>query len=522
MIRPSDTTGGLSRPNTFRPLTISGGIRAAAGRTPDKAALGMDGRQLRYRDLVDRIDRVSNAARAGLGLTRGERVALLAPNCPELVELVCGLSAVGIAAVMVNPRLTAPEIGYICADSGARAMLVHPALADLARAADLPGIERMIELGPDYEDWLAKAAATPPEVAVEEWDVFAMHYTAGTTGEPKGVLLPHRSRALTFFGMAVEYGCYSPADRALAIAPMFHGAGFAFAVAPVFFGGYCEILPRFDPERALELMADCAVTNTFMVPTHFQAVFALDEGVLNGHRTPALRTIVSNAAPLAQATKERIVGYFGEGILHETYGSTEAGIVCNLRPEDQLRKQQCVGLPFPCTEVRLLGDDGLDVAPGEVGELYSRSPYLFNGYWGRPEATAAALREGWLTVGDLARRDEEGYLYIVDRKKDMIISGGVNVYPREIEEWLLRHSAVAEAAVIGVPDEYWGEAVQACVVRRPGAKVTAGQLMAHCEGHLARYKLPRAIAFVDALPRNAAGKVLKRQMRDAFNGRGAS
>ncbi|HYW03649.1 MAG TPA: AMP-binding protein [Gammaproteobacteria bacterium] len=516
MTRRRESGPAPSRPPTYRPLTISGGIRAAAGRTPDKPALGMDGRSLCYRDLVERIDRVSNAARAGLGLARGERVALLAPNCPELVELVCGLSAVGIAAVMVNPRLTAAEIAYICADSGARAMLVHPELEDLARSADLPGIEQIIVLGPGYEDWLGRAAATPPGAAVEEWDVFAMHYTAGTTGEPKGVLLPHRSRALTFFGMAAEYGCYGPADRALAIAPMFHGAGFAFAVAPVFFGGYCEILPRFDPERALGLMADCAVTNTFMVPTHFQALFALGAQVLQRQRTPALRTIVSNAAPLAQAMKERIVAYFGEGILHETYGSTEAGIVCNLRPEDQLRKQQCVGLPFPCTEVRLLGDDGREVAPGEVGELHSLSPYLFNGYWGRPEATAQALREGWLTVGDLARRDEEGYLYIVDRKKDMIISGGVNVYPREIEEHLLRHPGVAEAAVIGVPDEYWGEAVRACVVRRPGADVTAGQLMAHCEGHLARYKLPRVIAFVDELPRNAAGKVLKRQLRDTF------
>lgn len=519
MFPKSIQSDAMTLPATFRHLTIAGGIRAAAARTPEKAAVGMEGRSLNYRTLIERIDRVSNAARVGLKLEQGDRVALLAPNCIELVELVCGLSAVGIMAVMVNPRLTAKEIAYICGDSGARAMIVHPDLEALAHSADMPGVERMIVLGPDYEDWLKKAASTAPGGIPAEWDGFAMHYTAGTTGEPKGVILPHRSRALTFFGMAVEYGCYTPADRALAIAPMFHGAGFAFAMAPIFFGGYCEILPRFDPERALQLMSQNAVTNTFMVPTHFQALFALGDEVLARHPTPALRTIVSNAAPLPQAMKERIVAHFGEGILHETYGSTEAGIVCNLRPDDQLRKQQCVGLPFPYTEVRLLDDQGREVAQGEVGELYSRSPYLFNGYWGRPDATAEGLRDGWLTVGDMARRDEEGFLYIVDRKKDVIITGGVNVYPREIEEWLLRHPAVMEAAVIGVPDEYWGEAVRACVVCNPDAEVNAYELMAHCEGHIARYKLPREFAFLDNLPRNAAGKVLKRQLRDAFSGR---
>ncbi len=499
------------------PMTIAGGIRAAAARTPNKPALGLGEQKLTYAQLVERINRVANGAREDLQLG-GDRAAILTPNCIEMVEIICGLADAGVTAVLVNPRLTAPEIEYILADSEARVLFVHSSLAELAGSLDLEGnaqsVEQQLVLGSAYEDWLAQAATTRNNSEIEEWQPFAMHYTAGTTGNPKGVLVSHRSRALTFFGMAVEYGCYGPDDSALGIAPMFHGAGLAFALAPIFFGGYCEIMPRFDPEQALRRLAQGGHSNTFLVPTHFNAIFQLEEKLLNKHRDPAtLRTIVSNAAPLAQATKERIVDYFGEGILHETYGSTEGGIVCNLRPADQLRKKQCVGLPFPYTQVRLLDDGGNDVPHTEVGELYSHSPYLFNGYWRQPEATAEALRDGWLSVGDLARRDEEGYLYLVDRKKDVIISGGVNIYPREVEECLHAHPAVAEAAVVGVADDHWGEAVRAYVVLRQGESADENTLQTHCEQSLARYKLPKSMAFLQALPRNAAGKVLKRDLR---------
>ena len=326
-------------------------------------------------------------------------------------------------------------------------------------------------------------------------------------------MLSHRSRTLTFYAMAVEYGCYSPDDRALAIAPLYHGAGFAYAVAPIFFGGTCEILPRFEPEQVLALIDELKVTNAFFVPTHFHAIFELDDRILRRYASDSLRAIISNAAPLPQVTKERIVEYFGEGLLHETYGSTEAGLVCNLRPPDQLRKQQCVGLPFPCTQVRVKDDDGHAVTPGDVGELFSASPCLFNGYWGLPEATAETFRDGWLSVGDMARQDDEGYIYLVDRKKDIIISGGVNIYPREIEEVLLTHSSVAEAAVVGEPDDYWGEAVRAVVVLGSPADATEAELLDHCGERLARYKLPKSFSLVEALPRNAAGKILKRELR---------
>ena len=503
------------RPVTYRPVLIDTGVRAAAARTPGKVALAMDGHSYTYAQLVERIDRVADLAFTTLGLRKGDRIALMAPNCLEFIEIVLGVAAAGGVTAMVNPKLTGPELAYICNDSGARVLFVHASLEALARATDLPTVERIVVVGGDYESLVAAAQPVCPAVQIDEWELFSLSYTAGTTGHPKGAMLSHRSRSLTFHAMAVEFGCYSQDDRALATAPLYHGAGFAFAVVPIANGGFTEIgPPKYDPEWTLRTLRDLELTNVFFVPTHFNAIFALPPETLAEVRPRHLRTIISNAAPLPQATKEKIVAYFGEGLLHETYGSTEGSIVSNLRPPDQLRKIQCVGLPIPNTEVKLLDDAGKEVGPNEVGELFSRSPYLFNGYWGLPEATAESLRDGWFSAGDLAVKDDEGFIYIVDRKQDMIISGGVNIYPREIEEVLHHHPAVKEAACVGVKDEYWGEALAAHVVVRSGAIVTEAELLAFCEERLARYKLPKSVTFIAELPRNAAGKVLRRDLRE--------
>ena len=503
----------MTLPPLYRPVTVESGMRAAANRTPRKVALIEGARTLDYTQLVDRIDRVAAGAVA-LGLRPGEAAAIIAANCIEYIEIVCGLAYAGIAAATPSPRLTAPELGGILGDCGARLVFVQPALLEAVRSAMAPGT-RVITIGREYEDWLAKAHGPPPATPPAEWDVFSVPYTSGTTGKPKGVMLPHRARALIFSAMAVEYGCYSPDDHALAMAPLCHGAGLAFAMAPVFFGGTCEILPRFEPEALLETFARTRATNVFVVPTHLQAMLGLPAPVRDRLRgTHELRTIICNAAPLAQATKLEALDYFGEGLLHETYGSTEVGIATNLRPIDQRRKERCVGLPFPGTELRLLDDAGQPVAPGAVGELFSRSPYGFNGYWGKPAESAACVRDGqWVTAGDLATRDEDGFYFIVDRKKDLVISGGLNIYPREIEEVLFAHPAVADAAVVGVPDAYWGEALRAFVVARPGAAPTAETLAAHCRQSLAGFKVPHAFVAIDALPRNTAGKVLKTALR---------
>ena len=301
--------------------------------------------------------------------------------------------------------------------------------------------------------------------------------------------------------------------RYLAIAPLFHGAGFSFAHAAVFFGGTCEILASFDPEITIHTLHKSRTAGTFMVPTHFHAIFGLEKSIQDRWRGVALKALVSNAAPLPQHTKELIVDYFGDCILHETYGSTEGGIVTNLRPPDQLRKQQCVGRPFLMNEVRLLGEDGQAGAPRRGRRALQQFALPFPWVLELAGATAAAMRDGWFSAGDLARMDQEGYFYLVDRKKDMYISGGVNVYPREIEEFLFRVPGMREAAVVGAPDDYWGETGKAFVVGQPSATLAADELIAACKQNLAGYKVPRQIVFLDALPRNAAGKVLKTDLR---------
>lgn len=504
----------FARPGAAASMLISDGIRAAAGRTPDKLAIRESGRGLTYAALASRIARVANLVRHGMGLQHGERCAVLSANCLEYLEIVCGMAEAGVAAATIGPAASAPEIRFICEDSGARAMFVSAALADAARAAAPPGVERFIVIGDAYEALLAEAAETPCGAAVTEHDIFSIPYTSGATGRPKGVRLAHRGRVLSAFAMGTEHGCYSPDDRAVATTPMFHGAGFLMALTPVFFGGFVEVLPRFDVEGLMARITEIGATSAYIVPTHFAALFALPEAKRAQWDVRPMKAVISGTAPLPQAIKERIVGYFGEGRLFERYGTTETSIATSLRPADQLRKLACVGLPYPATQLRIMAEDGTELPPEAVGELAVRSPYMFSGYLNLPEATAAALRDEWFVTGDLARRDAEGYIYLVDRKNDMIISGGENVYPREVEEVLAGHPAIAECAVTGAPHPYWGEAVTGFVVLHPGMPAEAEELLALCRARLSRYKVPKELHFVQALPRNSMGKVLRRELRD--------
>lgn len=494
-------------------ILISDGIRAAARRTPNKIAITETGRSLSYRKLIERIDRVSNLAQAGLGLRHGERAALLLSNRLEYIELVCGLSSAGVAVATIGPASSLPEIRFLCEDSGARVLFVDAALEAIARAAVPACVERIIVLGDEYEALIASAATTLCEGTVSEHDIFSIPYTSGATGRPKGVMLSHRGRVLACYAMASEHGCYGPDDRAVATTPMFHGSGFLMALVPIFFGGSVEILPRFDIEKLIETIASVRATSAYMVPTHFAALLALGDQARR-HDTRSLKTIISGTAPLAQTMKAQIIDYFGEGLLFERYGTTETNVVSALRPADQLRKIACVGQSLPGTYIEVVDENGVSVPAGEVGELAVASPYCFSGYLNMPEATAKARRGDWFVTGDLARIDDEGYLYIVDRKNDMIITGGENVYPREVEEVLLAHPAVRECAVVGAPHPYWGEAIVAFVVIRDGMNVTPQELEATCREQMARYKVPKEFKMVEALPRNSMGKILRRQLRD--------
>ena len=505
-----------SLPPGFVPLTVGSGIRAAATRAPGKTAILCEGRQRTYAQLVEAMNRVANAV-TGLGLQPGQNAALIAPNCVEYIEIVAGVSDTGAAVATPNPKLTPRELADICNDAQARIVFVHPECESALDRSLLLTSQHIVVLGAEYDAMLTRASPVFHPSAVTEWATFSIPYTSGTTGKPKGVMLPHRSRSLAFLAYAAEYGIYSPDDHYLAFAPMCHGAGLAFAMAAVFVGGTVEILPKFDAELVLRTLHAGHVTGMFTVPTHYHAIFGLEAKLLQSLRGHRLRGIVANAAPLPQDMKEQIVDYFGAGLLHETYGSTEAGVVTNLRPQDQLRKQRCVGLPFIGNRVRLLADDGHEVAQGDVGELFSTSNSLFNGYWGQPEATRDAFRliDGvpWVSVGDLAMRDDEGYIYIVDRKKDIVISGGVNIYPREVEAVLDGHPAVAESAIFGVPDARWGEALVAAVVFMPGVSARSEELLAYLKPLVAPHKLPKAFIPSAALPRNANGKVLKTELR---------
>jgi long-chain acyl-CoA synthetase len=507
------TSPASTRPDTYFPLTVADGVRTSAERTPHKTALIEGDRSLTYAELVKRVHQVGNLFKEMIRLPAGAHVGILAPNCLEFVEVVTGLAGAGYPVATLSARSPAHELIRVAEDAQLQALVVHPSLEEVARSLPIPA-DNVFVLGELWEQRLARSSATRPDVRPEEWDTMVIHYTSGTTGAPKGVLCSHRSRVLNYLAMASEYGCYGPDDHALAIAPLYHGAGLSFALAPLFTGGRTTILERFKPEQVLELLAKNEATNAFMVPTHFHALFALGEDRVRAARGDRLKTIICNAAPLPQSMKERIVDVFGAGVLYECYGSTEGGVVSNLRPSDQLRKESSVGLPFPGTSVRLLGEDGEEVGPGEVGELFSISPYLFNGYWNKPAETAETLRDGWFSAGDLAIRDEEGFLYLVGRKSEKIISGGLNVYPREVEEALVSHPAVYEAAVFGMPDDRWGEAVRAAVVLVPGAAVEPEALISHARELVASYKVPQAIEFRVELPRNAAGKVLRRTLQE--------
>lgn len=501
------------------PMTIAGGIREFGRATPTATAVIDGDRTLTFGALDERASRLANHL-LDRGLQLGDRVAVLLGNRLEYPEVAAGIAKAGLVMVPLNPRLTPAESSYILEHSGARAVVLDDALAVVAgdAVADL-GLAAIgiggTQLGPDYEATLAAAVARDPAVRVEELDPFCIAYTSGTTGRPKGVVISHRSRALTFYLSALEWGL-GPGRTSAAVAPMYHGAGFAFGYAPVYAGGTVTMLRSWDPEEFLALCARDRVQSTFLVPTHAQMLRGLGEGAVARHDLSALDTLYFNAAALPWPLKQWVMTEFPQCGIHELYGSTEGGIITNLRPADQHRKPGSVGHPWFLTELRVVDDRGNAVGVGEPGELFSRSPFLMNGYHDDPEATAACTTEdGFLTCGDIVVRDDEGYVHIVDRKKDLIISGGVNVYPREVEDVLATHAAVAEAAVVGAPSETWGEEVAAYVVLRAGASATEADLEAHCRTQLAGFKVPRRWTVTDALPRNAAGKVLKRELRDA-------
>ena len=503
-------------------LNMASGIREFGRATPHRTALVDGDRSLTFAALDERSNRVASGLLAS-GLQPGDPVAVLSGNRMEYFEVAAGLAKAGLPMVPLNPKNQASDNAYIVEHSEAKALILDDAL--LAGAGTLPE-QLALTLsfsgspsggaGRDYEQWLAQARAVDPRIAVLETDPFCITYTSGTTGVPKGVLLTHRGRVLNNYASAIEWGL-GPSTSTMAVAPLYHGAGFAFAYAGPQLGGTTSVLRSWDPEQFLVGLAQHRVNTVFLVPTHAQQIRRLVEDPAAKYDLSALETLYFNAAALPIELKRWVHEAFPGVGVHELYGSTECAVVTDLRPADSLRKPGSVGHPWFMNEVRILDEDGNEVGPGEPGELFARSPMLMKGYLKNEEATREATTpDGFITVGDVAVRDEEGFISIVDRKKDMIIAGGVNIYPREIEEVVAQHPHIDDVAVIGVPDDTYGERVAAFVVARRGVAVDVGSVEEHVRTGVAKFKVPREWHVVDHLPRNPSGKILKREIRDDY------
>lgn len=502
-------------------LNMASGVRRFGRSSPGAVAVRDQDRELTFAALHERSSRLASALLAR-GLQPGEPVAMLSANSIEYFEVATALAKAGLPLVPLNPRNSVHDNEYILAHSRARALILSSSLASQVDGL-LDRVDHVISFGAesgavgvDYESVLNQGGARDPEIEVDETAPFAITYTSGTTGRPKGVLLTHRGRVLTAYGAGLEYGL-GPGRRTIAVAPMYLGAGFSFAYAGPQLGGCTTVLPSWDAHDFLRLLARDRIQSAFLVPTHAQLIRRVTDEPSRDFALSSLETLYFNAAALPVALKEWVIEAFPGVEIHELYGSTEASIVTSLRPEDALRKVGSVGHPWFMTEVKLVDPDGNRVPPGEPGELFSRSPLSMGGYLDDEDATRAAVAsDGFVTVGDIAVADEHGYISIVDRKKDMIVVGGVNVYPREVEEVLVRHADVEECAVIGGVDEIYGERVVAFVVPRFGRSIDASILEQHTRSEIASFKVPREWHVVSGLPRNAAGKVLKTRIREDY------
>lgn len=497
---------------------MANGIREFGRNTPDKTAVIDGDRIFTFAELDERSNRFAQALIAR-GVKQGDTVALLSGNRGEYFEISAGLAKAGIAMVPLNSKNSPADNEFIVGHSEARVLVLEDALADQA-ATVIGDLDLVVSfdgtVGEDYESLLAAADPADPQALVDENDTFCITYTSGTTGRPKGVVLTHRGRVLTVYCAAMEYG-YGPGRHTIAVAPLYHGAGFAFSYGNLLLGGSVSVLRKWNPAAFLQMMADDKCNTVFLVPTHAQQIRRVCETPAADYDLSALDTLYFNAAALPVALKKWVLGAFPGVGVHELYGSTECSIVTNLRPEFALERAGSVGQPWFMNEVKLVDDNGVEVGPGEPGELFARSPLLLGGYLNDEAATAEGYdADGFFTVGDIAVKDEQGFISIVDRKKDMIIAGGVNIFPREIEEIIAAHDTVDDVAVIGVPDEVYGERVVAYVVARADQDCDVAALTVFVTDQVAKYKLPREWYVVAELPRNAGGKILKRSIRDDY------
>jgi acyl-CoA synthetase (AMP-forming)/AMP-acid ligase II len=494
----------------------------------DKDAVVDETGRVTFRELAERAKRLANAL-AARGTRRGDRVAIVARNCREYIEVFGACEIAGYVAAPVNVRLTPPELESLLGDCRPAALVFDAANAAKVAAVrqSLAGVKSWVCIGgaaagsDEYESVLASARPTPPATRPDPDDPAFIIYTSGTTGRPKGVLQGHRGQILSCLSFCMD-GCIDQRDRILIANPLFHSGGKWMQLGHHFRGCTVFLQGQFDAGELMKAIERERITATLLPATMMRAV--LDHPDFGKRDLSSLRTVYYSAGPTPVPLLRRALAAFGS-ILVQYYGGTEAGGIGTAMlkhhhvhddAETLTRRLASAGQPKPLAKVRIVREDGTDCDVDEPGEIIIHSDAHMLGYWNNPSATAEALKDGWICTGDIGTRDADFFVYVIDRKKEMIVSGGANIYSREVEDALHRHPAVLEAAVIGVPHDKWGETVHAIVAARPGAVVTADDLIEHCRSLIASYKKPTGVTFVASLPKQENGKVDKLTLREPF------
>jgi long-chain acyl-CoA synthetase len=510
-------------------MYLTQALHRAAQQHPDRVAVRFGDRQRSFGELIDRVARLAAALQA-LGMQRGDRVAMLSLNSDRYLEYQMAVPWGGGVLNPCNIRWSPAEILYSLNDSGSTILLVDASFAPLVEPfrREATSLREVVFCGDGaapagmhaYEALLAEAAPVPDALRRGE-DLAGIFYTGGTTGFPKGVMLSHTNMCSSGMALRAE-GLAGPDGIYLHCAPMFHLADMGLAMPHWIEGNAHSIIPVFNPEQVLDVIERDRVTHALLVPTMIQML--VDHPAMKKPRDlSSLRAIAYGASTIAEAVLERAMSALPGVEFAQAYGMTELSPLATLNPPwyhtreaRHLGKLRSAGRASHCTEVRIVDPQGKEVPRGTVGEVIVRGPNVMQGYWNQPGLTAAALRDGWMHTGDGAWMDDDGFIFIADRLKDMIITGGENVYSAEVENALAQHPAVLACAVIAVPSDEWGESVHAVVVRRPDQAVAPAALIAHCKSLIAGYKCPRSVDFVDALPLSGAGKVLKTRLREPF------
>ncbi len=501
------------------------GIANHASRNPDKPALIINDETISFREL----ERNTNALANGLlqyGLKAGDRIAVFMYNCPELIQCWSAAAKIGITPIALNYRFLEDELAFIINNAEAKTLIYDHKFESIVEAAkhkfDVPSISCICSGGPpsseavQLDEILKRGQNMPLQENLSPQGVSSvLIYTSGTTGKPKGVFKTSKNRLNSLLGYVHTFESNHD-DIHLVAGPLYHSAPYAWAAFSLMIGNPIVIMPRFDAEEFLRLIDKHQATTTFVVPTMLNRIVNLPQETLERYDTSSLRvmTMAGEACPFP--LKKKAVECFNETRIFEFYGGTESSVVTYLRPEDQLKKPGSCGKPVLGSQFKLLDEKMEEVPEGKVGVLYVKSDFLMDGYYRNPKATEACYHDGYLTLGDMARTDEEGYFYIVDRTVDMVLSGGVNIYPAEIEEVLYDHPAIYDVAVIGAKDPNWGEKLVAYVVARDGFKINADEVIEYVGMNLASYKKPREVLLVDEIPYSPSGKQLKRVLRDEY------